>query len=162
MKIQYLAVPYFGLRNLIVALWALNPFEYLTFERCLNHLICRGLTRVWFSEQLRRIYDYLCVKNIINYGIIPFPTRKIIKEKVPRKTLEVVVVGGGISGLCVARQLQMKGAKVTILEAKDKLGGRMKDDTSLGVAVGCGAQLITGLYNNPLILMCEQEGVQYR
>lgn len=106
-------------------------------------MLCRGLARVWYAGQLKRIYEYLCIKNIINYGVLPLSSHKIIKEKVNRKILEVIVIGGGISGLSTARQLQMKGAKVTILEAKEECGGRMKDDTSLGVAVGCGAQLIT-------------------
>ncbi|KAI6173627.1 Amine oxidase [Aphelenchoides besseyi] len=155
-------VPYFAMRNLCVALWTLNPFEYLAFEKCLAHLICRGLARVWYATQLQRVYDFLCLKNIINYGVVPFPARKILKERVRKHTLEVVVVGAGISGLTAARQLTLNGAKVTVLEATERCGGRMKDDHSLKVAVGCGAQLVTGVINSPLILMCHQVGLNYR
>ncbi|KAI6205215.1 hypothetical protein M3Y94_00767600 [Aphelenchoides besseyi] len=155
-------VPYFAMRNLCVALWTLNPFEYLTFEKCLAHLICRGLARVWYATQLQRVYDFLCLKNIINYGVVSFPERKILKERVRKHTLEVVIVGAGISGLTAARQLTLNGAKVTVLEATERCGGRMKDDHSLKVAVGCGAQLVTGVINSPLILMCHQVGLNYR
>ncbi|KAI6217479.1 Amine oxidase [Aphelenchoides fujianensis] len=141
-------VPFFAMRNLVVALWTLNPFEYLTFEKCLSYLICRGLARVWYATQLRRVYDFLCIKNIVNHGILPFPRQKILKERVKKHELEVV--------------LTMNGAKVTVLEATDRCGGRMKDDHSLGVAVGCGAQLVTGVVNSPLILMCHQVNVGYR
>lgn len=152
---------YLAMRNLVLALWNLNPFEYLGFAKCFAHLICPSLARIWFSAHLERVIDYLTLKNIINYGIIPIPANTLLSRKKARR-LEVIVVGGGISGLGAARQLRSMGAKVALLEAKSKLGGRMQDDWTLGVAVGCGAQLVTGIVNNPIIVMCEQIDHTYR
>ena len=45
---------------------------------------------------------------------------------------DVVVVGGGIAGLITARELSRKNLRVTVLEARDRLGGRVWTDHRLG------------------------------
>ena len=44
----------------------------------------------------------------------------------PRKNADVVVVGAGLAGLCAARDLAAGGAAVTVLEARDRVGGRVE------------------------------------
>ena len=49
---------------------------------------------------------------------------------------------------------------MTILEASGRIGGRVKDDFSLGPCIGLGAMFITGICNNPLTLLARQLGIQ--
>ncbi|SEG08905.1 protoporphyrinogen oxidase [Actinacidiphila yanglinensis] len=54
----------------------------------------------------------------------------------------VVVVGGGISGLAAALDLAAGGARVTLLEASERLGGKLHADEIAGVPVDLGAESI--------------------
>lgn len=46
---------------------------------------------------------------------------------IPKKAGQAAVVGGGLSGISAALELDRKGYKVTIYEKSDKLGGRLWD-----------------------------------
>lgn len=53
--------------------------------------------------------------------------------------MHVVVCGGGISGMYCARALLRKGHHVTILEASERLGGRVMTSIVHVTAIECGA-----------------------
>lgn len=52
----------------------------------------------------------------------------------------IVVVGGGISGLAAAHRLLESGARVTVLEATDRLGGKLYAGEIAGARVDLGAE----------------------
>lgn len=70
----------------------------------------------------------------------------------------VVVIGAGISGLAAAKKLKQKGFAVIVLEAQEKVGGRMRTDRSLGVAFDEGASWIHGPSGNPITNLASQSG----
>ena len=73
---------------------------------------------------------------------------------------EILVLGAGISGLAAARALKDKGRKVVILEARDRIGGRIWTDTSLGVPLDLGASWIHGVNGNPIAELAKQFGAK--
>ena len=62
----------------------------------------------------------------------------------------VLVIGAGMAGLAAARILHDSGLQVTVLEARDRLGGRTWTDDSLGAPCDLGASWIHGADENPL------------
>ena len=72
---------------------------------------------------------------------------------------KVLVIGAGMAGIMAARTLHDAGYDVTILEARDRLGGRTHTDSSLGATVDLGAAWIHGPNGNPLTPLAEQLGV---
>lgn len=60
---------------------------------------------------------------------------------------DALVIGAGMAGLAAARELRRLGASVTVLEARDRIGGRILTDRSLcGLPVEAGAEFIHGVH----------------
>lgn len=72
---------------------------------------------------------------------------------------DVIVVGAGAAGLGAAATLADAGVGVVVLEARDRIGGRVRTDTSLGVAVDLGGSWIHGVSGNPLTELAEDFGI---
>ncbi|XP_039065654.1 LOW QUALITY PROTEIN: lysine-specific histone demethylase 1 homolog 3-like [Hibiscus syriacus] len=81
----------------------------------------------------------------------------------------IIVVGAGPAGLTAARHLKRQGFSVVVLEARDRIGGRVyTDHSSLSVPVDLGASIITGVEADvptnrrpdPSSLICAQLGLE--
>ena len=70
----------------------------------------------------------------------------------------IVVVGAGIAGLAAARRLADEGVRVTVLEARDRIGGRVWTDISLGVPIDLGAAWLHGTGGNPIVDLVDEVG----
>jgi polyamine oxidase len=71
----------------------------------------------------------------------------------------VIVIGAGIAGLSAARDLAAAGATVIVLEARDRIGGRVHTNTSWGVPVEMGAAWVHALKANPVVPLTQQAGL---
>ncbi|XP_055076755.2 lysine-specific histone demethylase 2 isoform X1 [Misgurnus anguillicaudatus] len=147
---------YLALRNLVLAAWHRDCKEVLTAQKCAPHVIVRGLVRIRCVQELDRILCFMTRKGLINTGALPV-SRPLLPHS---RHSKVLVIGAGAAGLAAARQLQNFGMQVVVLEARERIGGRVWDDVSLGVPVGRGAQIVNGCVNNPIALMCEQLGMR--
>jgi monoamine oxidase len=70
----------------------------------------------------------------------------------------VAIIGAGIAGLSAAQMLRKNGFDVTLLEAQDKVGGRLKTNRSLDIPFDEGASWIHGPRRNPITNLAEQAG----
>lgn len=58
----------------------------------------------------------------------------------------VIIVGGGIAGLACARHLDARGVRVQVLEATNRVGGRIKTDRLDGYLLDRGFQVLQTAY----------------
>ncbi|WOH03630.1 hypothetical protein DCAR_0623029 [Daucus carota subsp. sativus] len=63
----------------------------------------------------------------------------------------VIIIGGGMAGIAAARALHDASFKVTLLESRNRIGGRVCTDYSFGFPVDLGASWLHGVSEeNPL------------
>jgi polyamine oxidase len=74
----------------------------------------------------------------------------------------VVVVGAGIAGLTVANALTHAGADCVVLEARDRIGGRLHTVDLGGSPVDLGGSWIHMPIGNPISAFAQQVGVSCR
>ncbi len=72
----------------------------------------------------------------------------------------VIVIGAGMAGLSAARRLHDEGVSVVVLEARDRVGGRIWTDRSLGIPVDMGASWIQEVDENPIKELVDDWGVE--
>jgi monoamine oxidase len=64
--------------------------------------------------------------------------------------VDVLIVGAGIAGLAAARLLHDNGYQVKVLEARDRIGGRVYTQFDGTLPVDLGASWIHGIEGNPI------------
>lgn len=63
---------------------------------------------------------------------------------------DTLVIGAGIAGLTSARLLANAGRRIAVLEARDRIGGRVLTDRSDGFVTDRGASWIHGITDSPV------------
>ena len=80
-----------------------------------------------------------------------------------RSSVDVVVIGAGLAGLACARALKAGGLNAVVLEARDRLGGRVHSVDVDGVDVELGAQWVhDDAASHPARKFCERANLKLR
>ena len=75
---------------------------------------------------------------------------------------DCIIIGAGIAGLAAGDYLRKKGWDVTILEARERVGGRVwsRADWKGKQSVDMGASWIHGISGNPMAERAQKEGIR--
>ena len=141
------------LRNRILQLWLENPKQQLVASDCLGRL-----TPPWDSDKqlVTRIHAFLERHGYINFGIYKKVASPAAPAPSPATKGKVVIIGAGIAGLTAAQQLKSFGMEVVVLEARDRVGGRIATFRKGPYIADLGAMVVTGLGGNPITVLSKQ------
>uniref|UniRef100_A0A1A9Z2Y8 SWIRM domain-containing protein n=1 Tax=Glossina pallidipes TaxID=7398 RepID=A0A1A9Z2Y8_GLOPL len=143
---------FLNIRNRLLQMWIENPKQQLVLEQVL-----KDMEPPFDSDPnlVKRIHSFLERHGFINFGIF---TR--IRQLPMKKLGKVIVIGAGISGLAAAQQLQQFGMDVIVLEARDRVGGRIATFRKNSYIADLGAMVVTGVWGNPMTILSKQIGME--
>ncbi len=73
---------------------------------------------------------------------------------------DTIVIGAGVAGLTAARLLARADRRVVVLEARDRVGGRVRTDRADGLVTDLGASWIHGVTDSPVAAAAEAFGMR--
>lgn len=74
--------------------------------------------------------------------------------------VDTIVIGAGVAGLTAARLLAKAGRGVVVLEARDRMGGRVWTERGDGLVTDLGASWIHGVTGSPVAAATEAFGMR--
>lgn len=103
--------------------------------------------------------NFLKTSAIVAAGTITIPNSfNIITASKPK----VIIIGAGFAGLSAAYRLRQKGCSVTVLESRNRIGGRVFShilDKEENLVIELGAEWV-GASHERLIAMCKEFGLE--
>lgn len=102
--------------------------------------------------------DFLRAALIASGGLILQP--KLSLSAQANSSADVLIIGAGIAGLAAARRLADEGYSVIVLEARNRIGGRVWTNNDLGIPLDMGASWIEGIDGNPLMEIANANNIE--
>jgi len=148
---------YIQLRNRLLQLWLENPRQQLVASDAVGRL-----APPWDSDKqlVTRVHAFLERHGYINFGIYKKVASPAAPAPSPATKGKVVIIGAGIAGLTAAQQLKSFGMEVVVLEARDRVGGRIATFRKGPYIADLGAMVVTGLGGNPITVLSKQVNME--
>jgi phytoene dehydrogenase-like protein len=95
-------------------------------------------------DQLRRKLLQGAAAGAVTGASSCIPMLSAVAQTAAARGTSVIVIGAGVAGLAAARRLTREGFAVTVLEGRNRIGGRVWTDVIDGVPMDVGAGWIHG------------------
>lgn len=87
-----------------------------------------------------------------------FNCNNSLKEQIKMDNFDVIIIGAGLTGLSLAKSLSNQGKNFTVLEARDRIGGRIHTvETEGGAVIEMGATWFFPTFKNLFKLLKEMK-----
>ncbi|MEM6502073.1 MAG: FAD-dependent oxidoreductase [Cyanobacteria bacterium P01_C01_bin.89] len=142
--------------------WSRDPFAYGTYSHIAKgsgrgdhrRLAKPLMDRLFFAGEAANPDRNSSVHAALETG------RSVAKAILRHDYENIGIVGAGIAGIVAAHALSQAGRNVQVIEARDRIGGRIHTDYSSGVACDLGASWLHGPIGNPLTEITDAAGMR--